>query len=81
MLRLDLSIWRLRFNSYRVLVESNDTRIKSFNVDYDEIFDGYKGEFKEAKYSADQINVELIHKSINFEEFQIYYFRLFIFTR
>jgi len=49
---------------------TTDTRIKSFNVDYDEIFDGYKGEFKEAKYSADQINVELIHKSISFEEFR-----------
>jgi len=49
---------------------ANDTKIKSFNVDYDEIFDGYKGEFKEAKYSADQINVELIHKSISFEEFR-----------
>ena len=49
---------------------ATDTRIKSFNVDYDEIFDGYKGEFKEAKYSADQINVELIHKSISFEEFK-----------
>ena len=49
---------------------ATDTRIKSFNVDYDEIFDGYKGEFKEAKYSADQINVELIHKSISFEEFR-----------
>jgi len=47
-----------------------DTKIKSFNVDYDEIFDGYKGEFKEAQYSADQINVELIHKSISFEEFR-----------
>ena len=47
-----------------------DTKIKSFNVDYDEVFDGYKGEFKEAKYSADQINVELIHKSISFEEFR-----------
>ena len=49
---------------------ATDTKIKSFNVDYDEIFDGYKGEFKEAKYSADQINVELIHKSISFEEFK-----------
>ena len=49
---------------------ATDTRIKSFNVDYDEIFDGYKGEFKEAKYSAEQINVELIHKSISFEEFR-----------
>ena len=49
---------------------ATDTRIKSFNVDYDEIFEGYKGEFKEAKYSADQINVELIHKSISFEEFR-----------
>ena len=49
---------------------ATDTKIKSFNVDYDEIFDGYKGEFKEAKYSADQINVELIHKSISFEEFR-----------
>ena len=49
---------------------ANDTKIKSFNVDYDEIFDGYKGEFKEAKFSADQINVELIHKSISFEEFK-----------
>ena len=49
---------------------ATDTKIKSFNVDYDEIFDGYKGEFKEAQYSADQINVELIHKSISFEEFR-----------
>ena len=49
---------------------ATDTKIKSFNVDYDEIFDGYKGEFKEAKFSADQINVELIHKSISFEEFR-----------
>ena len=49
---------------------ATDTRIKSFNVDYDEIFDGYKGEYKEAQYSADQINVELIHKSISFEEFR-----------
>ena len=49
---------------------ATDTKIKSFNVDYDEIFDGYRGEFKEAKYSADQINVELIHKSISFEEFR-----------
>ena len=45
---------------------SSDTKLKSFNVDYDEIFDGYKGEFKEAKFSSDQINVELIHKSISF---------------
>ena len=49
---------------------SADTKIKSFNVDYDDIFDGYKGELKEAKFSADQINVDLIHKSISFEEFK-----------
>ena len=40
---------------------ATDTKIKSFNVDFDEIFDGYKGEYKEAKFRADQINVELIH--------------------
>ena len=49
---------------------ASDTKLKSFNVDYDEIFDGYKGEYKEAKFSADQINVDLIHKSISFEEFK-----------
>ena len=47
-----------------------DTKIKSFNVDYDEIFDGYRGEYQEAKFSADQIEVDLIHKSISFEEFK-----------
>ena len=49
---------------------SFDTKIKSFNVDFDETFDGYEGELNEAKFSANQINVDLIHKSITFEEFK-----------
>ena len=38
---------------------NQDTKIKSFNVDYDESFEGYKGELKKQNLSAEiQINVE-----------------------
>ena len=49
---------------------SSDTKLKSFNVDYDEVFEGYKGELDEAKFSSEIINVDLIHKSITFDEFK-----------
>jgi len=50
-------------------IMSKNNKIKAFNVDYDDKFPGYKGESHEAKYAAEMFGIDLVQKSISFEEF------------
>ena len=51
---------------------SNDksSAIKSFNIDYEDHFEGYKGEVNEARFAASNIGINLIEDKIQYEDFK-----------
>ena len=53
------------------LMKDNETsRLKGFNIDYEEHFQGYKGEVEEASYAASSLGFELITEKIKYSDFQ-----------
>ena len=53
------------------LMKDNDrSRLKGFNIDYEEHFQGYKGEVEEASYAASLLGFELIKEKIRYSDFQ-----------
>ena len=51
---------------------SNDKKsaIKSFNIDYEDHFEGYKGEVNEARFAASNLGINLIKDKIKYEDFK-----------
>ena len=51
---------------------SKDTNsdVKSFNIDYEEHFQGYEGEVDEARFAASHIGVNLIEDKIKYSDFK-----------
>ena len=54
----------------KLMNEGNDSKIKSFNIDYEEHFEGYKGEVQEARFAASEIGVELVEDTISYSDFK-----------
>jgi len=54
----------------KLMKEGSDSKIKSFNIDYEEHFEGYKGEVKEARFAASEIGVELVEDTISYSDFK-----------
>ena len=53
------------------LMNSNQNSVlKSFNIDYEEHFDGYKGEVNEARFASSTIGIKLIEDKIQYEDFK-----------
>ena len=53
------------------LMKDNETsRLKGFNIDYEEHFQGYEGEVEEASYAASSLGFELITEKIKYSDFQ-----------
>ena len=46
------------------------SKIKSFNIDYEDHFEGYKGEVQEARFAASEIGVELVEDTISYSDFK-----------
>lgn len=54
----------------KLMNEGNDSKIKSFNIDYEDHFEGYKGEVQEARFAASEIGVELVEDTISYSDFK-----------
>ena len=54
----------------KLMKQDSKTALKAFNVDYEESFDGYKGELKEARFASKEIGINLYEEKINFENFK-----------
>ena len=54
----------------KLMNEGNNSKIKSFNIDYEEHFEGYKGEVQEARFAASEIGVELVEDTISYSDFK-----------
>ena len=54
----------------KLMTNDNDSGIKSFNIDYEEHFEGYKGEVEEARFAASHIGVNLIEDKIQYADFK-----------
>ena len=48
----------------------SQSKLKGFNIDYEEHFDGYKGEVSEAEYASSNIDIELIKEKIAYRDFK-----------
>lgn len=53
----------------KLMNQNSNSLLKAFNVDFEEKFDGYKGEIEEAKFAANEIGINLIEEKINYEDF------------
>ena len=54
----------------KLMKQNTDSALKAFNVDYEESFEGYRGELKEAKFASNEIGINLYEEKINFENFK-----------
>ena len=54
----------------KLMKENEKSGLKSFNIDYEDHFEGYKGEVQEAKYASSFLNIELIEDKIKYSDFQ-----------
>ena len=53
------------------LMNNNQSSVlKSFNIDYEEHFEGYKGEVNEARFASSNIGIQLIEDKIQYEDFK-----------
>src|SRR6056300_1839548 len=50
--------------------QDTETTLKAFNVDYQENFEGYRGEIKEARFASKEIGINLYEEKMNFENFK-----------
>ena len=54
----------------KLMTDNDRSRLKGFNIDYEEHFQGYKGEVEEASYAASSLGFELIKEKIRYSDFQ-----------
>ena len=54
----------------KIMNKDANSDIKSFNIDYEEHFQGYKGEVDEARFAASHIGVNLIEDKIKYSDFK-----------
>jgi len=54
----------------KLMKDNERSRLKGFNIDYEEHFQGYKGEVEEASYAASLLGFELIKEKIRYSDFQ-----------
>ena len=54
----------------KLMKDNERSRLKGFNIDYEEHFQGYKGEVEEASYAASSLGFELIKEKIRYSDFQ-----------
>ena len=54
----------------KIMSKDANSDIKSFNIDYEEHFQGYKGEVDEARFAASHIGVNLIEDKIKYSDFK-----------
>ena len=54
----------------KIMSKDTNSAVKSFNIDYQEHFQGYKGETDEARFAASHIGVNLIEDKIQYSDFK-----------
>ena len=54
----------------KLMKNNQNSILKSFNIDYEEHFDGYKGEVNEARFASSNIGIELIEDKIQYGDFK-----------
>ena len=54
----------------KIMSKDTNSDVKSFNIDYQEHFQGYEGEVDEARFAASQIGVNLIEDKIQYSDFK-----------
>ena len=54
----------------KIMSKDTNSDIKSFNIDYEEHFQGYKGEVGEARFAASHLGVNLIEDKIKYSDFK-----------
>ena len=54
----------------KLMTNEKRSSIKSFNIDYEDHFDGYKGEVNEARFAASNLGINLIEDKIAYEDFK-----------
>ena len=54
----------------KLMKQNSDSSLKAFNVDFEENFEGYRGELKEARYASSEIGINLNEEKINFDNFK-----------
>ena len=54
----------------KLMNNDKNSVIKSFNIDYEDHFEGYKGEVNEARLAASNIGINLIEDKIRYEDFK-----------
>ena len=54
----------------KIMSKNTNSDVKSFNIDYQEHFQGYEGEVDEARFAASHIGVNLIEDKIQYSDFK-----------
>ena len=54
----------------KLMKKNSDSSLKAFNVDFEENFEGYRVELKEARYASSEIGINLNEEKINFDNFK-----------
>ena len=54
----------------KLMKQNTDSSLKAFNVDYEESFEGYRGELEEARFASNEIGINLHEEKINFNNFK-----------
>ena len=54
----------------KLMKTGNESKLKGFNIDYEEHFEGYKGESLEADFASSNIGIELIKEKIAYDDFK-----------
>jgi len=54
----------------KIMSKDTNSDVKSFNIDYQEHFQGYEGEVDEARFAASHIGVNLIEGKIQYSDFK-----------
>jgi len=54
----------------KIMSKDTNSDVKSFNIDYQEHFQGYEGEVDEARFAASHIGVNLIEDKIQYSDFK-----------
>jgi len=54
----------------KIMNKDTNSDVKSFNIDYQEHFQGYEGEVDEARFAASHIGVNLIEDKIQYSDFK-----------
>ena len=54
----------------KLMKENEEAGLKGFNIDYEDHFEGYEGEVKEANFAASTLDFDLIKEKIKYSDFQ-----------